>query len=477
MRTMTPWCHTISYDAVYRIHDRVYGRCRHQSRIYSSKVPTGKVGIFGAGAAGLTAAYFAATGGSDVVLYEKTRESGNKIRISGGSRCNILPGSLSIEDDFFTESKIGCLKTIFGQWTLQECTSWLENDLGIELKYEEETNKIFPVSDSGKHVRDILLEGCVKTGNVQVVYSKDLSMIEHVDSGQYTCTFSDGSHVVHDTIILATGGLSFPAMGTTGAGYAILSENLGHTLRDPYPALTPLKGTIPGKGYELSGVSLSTADVSAAVKKQSPQAGANRKRKVSQMVHSKRNDILFTHRGYSGPSILDISHYYTMAMQRDSMQVPEMSVSWNGSITEHAWRDALEARSDGAKVKVSSLLRKFGTIPARLAKALCEESGIPEDRILAELRKEEKTALLHHLVRYPLHIHGDEGYPKAEVTGGGVKLEELDCATMESRLHKNLYVIGELCDVHGRIGGFNFLFSWYSGRLAGRHASSSHQNK
>lgn len=465
------WSSRLRFNgSIYRVDDRVCvthrlrAAARQHAQVYGTQAA--EVGIFGAGAAGLAAAYFAASNGSHVVLYEKTKESGNKIRISGGSRCNILPGSLHIEDDFFSESKIGCLKTIFGQWTLQECKSWLEDDIGIELKYEKETNKIFPASDSGKHVRDMLLQQCVQTGNVEVLYSKDVCMIEPVDSG-YTCTFSDGSRVVHENIILATGGLSYPTMGTIGTGYRILSEGLGHTLRDPYPALTPLKGSIPGDGYELSGVSLSTVDVSAVIKKQT-----EKKQKKGKQKHSKRQDILLTHRGYSGPSILDISHYYTMAKQRDSMQIPEISVSWNASVTQEAWREALEATSDGAKVRVSSLLRKFGNIPARLAKALCKECGIPDDRILAELRKEEKSALLQSLVMYPLDIYDDEGYPKAEVTGGGVKLEELDCATMESRLHKNLYVIGELCDIHGRIGGFNFFFAWYSGFLAGKNVSS-----
>ena len=463
IRVSPVYMHTMIYTT--RVPSaRVCGihRVRSSSR-HIAHGANADVGILGAGAAGLTAAYFAAIHGCRVVLYEKTEESGSKIRISGGSRCNILPGSLSIEDDFFSESKRGCLKTIFGQWTLEECRSWLENDIGIELKYEEDTNKLFPVSDSGKQVRDSLLQACLKTGNVQIRYSKDVSMIQPLESSQYACSFSDGSRGVHDKIILATGGRSFPTMGTTGAGFDILSECLGHTLRDPYPALTPLQGTIPGSGYELAGVSLSTVDVSAAMKQ--PSTGKRKKK-----IHATRHDILFTHRGYSGPSILDISHYYTMAKRRDEMHSPELAVSWNASISEEAWRTAL---SDGANTKVSSVLRKFGGIPARLAKALCIESGIPEERVLAEIRKEEKTALLQRLVRYPLGIHGDEGYPKAEVTGGGVKLEELDCTTMESRLHKNLYIIGELCDIHGRIGGFNFLFAWFSGRMAGTDVSSS----
>lgn len=470
------------HSRIGRIHGtlcvvRAASRQSTPVRCSSSKsAQTCDVGIFGAGAAGLTAAYFAATHGLRVVLYEKTSESGNKIRISGGSRCNILPGSLCIEDDFYSESKIGCLKTIFGQWTLDDCKVWLEEDIGIALKYEKETDKVFPVSDSGKQVRDILLQKCTSTGNVEVVYMKDVCMVEPVEqesSTCYKCTFVDGTFVFHEKIILATGGLSFPKLGTMGAGFTILEDCLGHTLQSPYPALTPLKGDIPGTGYDLSGVSLSTVDLSVALAPKTSIKTASsqkkKKKKKKRQIHSKRNDILFTHRGFSGPCVLDMSHYFTMSQHRDELQRPDFSVSWNASLSREEWANALEVTSHGAKLKVVSLLRKFGNIPARLAKALCEESGIPENRIIAEIRKDEKAILLDRLVSYPLVIQGHEGYEKAEVTGGGVKLEELDCTTMESRLHKNVYIIGELCDIHGRIGGFNFLFSWFSGRLAGKN--------
>lgn len=428
------------------------------------------IGIFGAGAAGLTAAYFAAKKGLHVNLYEKTSESGNKIRISGGSRCNILPGSVSIENDFFSESKIGCLRAIFGQWDLEECRKWIENDIGIALKYEDDTDKVFPASNSGREVRDRLLQQCLNTGNVKISYSKDICTVTKIEidsSLKYRCEFSDGTHAIHERIVLATGGLSFPLLGTSGAGYSILSGCLNHTLRPPYPALTPLKGIIPGHEYELSGVSLSSVDLSVSIKPVlKEQKPTGKKKRKTKQIHAERKDILFTHRGYSGPSILDLSHYYTMAEQRDSLQLPEYSISWNASMSEEAWTAALQSHS---KMKAPSLLRRVANIPARLAKALCDECGISDDKILAELRKEEKSALVQRLVKYRIQIHGHEGYAKAEVTGGGIPLEEIDCSTMESRLNKNVYIIGELCDIHGRIGGFNFLFAWYSGRLAGNN--------
>lgn len=125
-----------------------------------------------------------------------------------------------------------------------------------------------------------------------------------------------------------------------------------------------------------------------------------------------------------------------------------------------------------SKHKLSVALNRAG-IPARLSKALCAESNIPEDRILAELRKEERISIIRNLTAYKLHITGHEGFPKAEVTAGGVPLSEIDCGSMESRIHPGLYVIGELLDVFGRIGGFNFLLAWSTGRLAGKSAAQS----
>jgi predicted flavoprotein YhiN len=163
-----------------------------------------------------------------------------------------------------------------------------------------------------------------------------------------------------------------------------------------------------------------------------------------------------------------------MAMDQ-GQDVPDLEISWIQDKDEKTWERMLQQPSDfglSSKQKLSSALNRAG-IPARLSKALCAESSIPEDRILAELRKEERISIIKNLTAYKLHITGHEGFPKAEVTAGGVPLSEIDCGSMESRIHPGLYVIGELLDVFGRIGGFNFLLAWSTGRLAGKSAAQS----
>lgn len=445
------------------------------------------VGIFGAGAAGLTAAYFSASQGARVCLYEKTNESGKKIQISGGTRCNILPGNVVLEEDFFCDAKPGCVRSIFGQWSLEECRHWLENEIGIEMTVEKETNKVFPVSNSGAEVRDRLLQSCLDTNNVTLQYSHDLESITWDEAScMWLCRFSGSNDTVsHSRVIMATGGKSFPNLGTTGTGYAIL-ESLGHTVSSTYPALTPLKGILPAS-EELSGVSLTSVDLSVkptlgdAALDNAPKgtATANKKKKKKKIkaLHSKRHGFLFTHRGFSGPSVLDLSHVYTMAASRGQRNLPDFRVAWDLELTSSRLQDALSDPGQfglTGKSHVTSLLRR-SNIPLRLCKALCKESGIPDDRIIAELKKEERIKLLTNVTEYPLQVTGDEGYPKAEVTGGGVPLSELNCTTMESTIMPNLFICGELCDIHGRIGGFNFLFAWNSGRLAGIHAALSLQ--
>lgn len=451
-----------------------WGRRGHTGRVGATPQHQ-DVGIFGAGAAGLTAAFFSASQGARVCLYEKTNESGKKIQISGGTRCNILPGNLVLEEDFFCDAKPGCVRSIFGQWSLEECKDWLENDVGIRMTVEKETNKVFPVSNSGAEVRDRLLQSCLDTNNVTVRYSHDLQSITWNEaSSAWLCRFSHSDDIVsHSQVIMATGGKSFPNLGTTGTGYHVL-ESLGHTISTTYPALTPLKGILPAS-EELSGVSLSSVDVSVEPTLEDAQTSSKKKKKKKKKaLHSKRHGFLFTHRGFSGPSILDVSHMYTMAAYRGDASIPHVRVAWDLELTSSKLQSALSDPGQfglTGKSNVTSLLRK-SNIPLRLCKALCKESGIPYDRILAELKKEERMKLLTNVTEYPLQVTGDEGYPKAEVTGGGVPLSELNCTTMESTIMPNLYVCGELCDIHGRIGGFNFLFAWFSGRLAGLHAAS-----
>ena len=419
-----------------------------------------EVAVLGGGAAGLTAAFFAAQSGARVTVFEKNEECGKKILVSGGKRCNILPGgNIDVVSDYFSESKQGALKSIFSRWSLKECQQWIERDLQINLVLDQDTNKLFPSSNSSADVRNSLLRACENLG-ARIVYRHDVQDVERDSKGKWTCHFkSSDEQVAFDKVILATGGKSYASLGTTGRGYTI-AEQLGHTIVPVYPALTPLKGRPPGT-EQLAGVSLSDIGLSVHLRKQDG--------KRMKPIHSKRSDFLITHRGFSGPSVMDLSHYVTMALERD-IEAPEMCISWAQGVNETQWESCFMNAARAGTTRVTSIMKQYG-IPARLAASLCEYCGIPVDRVIAELKKKERVQLVQVLTQHQLEIHGHEGYPKAEVTGGGVPLKEIDCKTMESLLAPGIYIVGELLDVHGRIGGFNFLWAFTTARLAGISAT------
>ena len=321
------------------------------------------MGIFGAGAAGLTAAYFAATtsGGGNtsdgpvITLYEKTASPGAKIKASGGSRCNILPNPdapLNIDTDFQFTSKRGALRALLASWwvlvseeprararararapdrrpvertvahfrrrrrrrclyrNLHECRHWLEYDIGIPLKLEEASNKLFPQSDSGAEVRDRLTDACRRAG-VRIETSANLVGVRAVGRGKFVCRFADGREVTHARVVLATGGKSFPALGTTGEGYEILKALIRETaspavVHAPEPALTPLLFARKDDPLvSLAGVSLQNAVMSVAI------AGTDetKKKKKPTLRRAVRGQSLITHRGMSGPDAMDLSYY------------------------------------------------------------------------------------------------------------------------------------------------------------------------
>ncbi|EFN54344.1 hypothetical protein CHLNCDRAFT_9535, partial [Chlorella variabilis] len=308
---------------------------------------------------------------------------------------------------------------------------------------EEATGKYFPASNSAAEVRDRLVAACRRHG-VEFSYGAGLQDLQRQPDGTWRLLLQGGGSVAAARVVLATGGLSFPRLGATGDGYRLLRQH-GHSLHEPYPALTPLLGAHPGQ-QQLTGISLYEAELAA--------------RRAKAGGRAQRTAMLFTHRGYSGPAVLDLSHHAVRALERQQ-PAPRIQVQW----TPHGAADWEGKMLEGGALLVPSLLRREG-LPQRLAEALCGEAGVPLDRKLSELRKAERAALVEALTRYTLPVSGSEGYAKAEVTGGGVPLNELDVSKMQSRVLPGVYVCGELCDVFGRIGGFNFWWAWVSGRLA-----------
>lgn len=398
--------------------------------------------VVGAGAAGLVAAIFARTTGAPVTLLERTSDGGRKILISGGGRCNILPSSLHPEL-FVTDSPGHLMRGLLKSWPLSEQRRFFEEEVGLPLALEEETGKLFPRSDRARDVRDGLVTLARERG---VIFQRNTHVTklawDAADGTSWRLQTSQGG-ISASAVVLATGGLSVPATGSEGAGLRF-AEDLGHTIQPLYPALTPLTGGMPGNA-DLAGISL-TVRLRAK--------GDGRSREAE-------GGFLFTHRGYSGPSVLDVSH---------------VAVRSSGSaVVRAAWTDRTEAQwlQDIAATtgRVAGVVARH--LPERLADALCADAGLPADRRGSELRREERLALIERLTAYALPWTGDEGYKKAEVTGGGVALTDVDARTLESKRQRGLFMCGEMLDAFGPIGGYNFAWAWATGRAAGLGAAAS----
>jgi predicted Rossmann fold flavoprotein len=400
--------------------------------------------VVGGGAAGVMAALHAAEAGAPVLLLERTRDGGRKILISGGGRCNVLPSTLDVAR-YVTASSPNTLRRLLLSWPLDEQRRFFEETLGIALALEEETGKLFPASNRAREVRDALFEAAAARG-ARLRFEAKVTGLRRQGSG-WSVELEGGERIGAAAVVLATGGLSVPATGSDGIGLRLARE-LGHTVHPTYPALTPLTAD-PPRHAGLAGVSLEVT-----IRAPLPRGGLEA-----------RGGFLFTHRGYSGPSVLDVSHLAVLSA-RAGGERQRLLVQW-GELDARAWDELLRAGGAGG---VGGAVRR--RLPTRLADALLREAGVDAERPLAELRRGERARLVEALARYPLPWTGDEGYKKAEVTGGGVALGEVDPRTLESRLQPGLFLCGEILDAFGPIGGYNFLWGWATGRAAGRGAAA-----
>ncbi|HEY7475565.1 MAG TPA: aminoacetone oxidase family FAD-binding enzyme [Vicinamibacterales bacterium] len=421
--------------------------------------------VVGAGAAGLAAAIFACGSRQPVTLIESTSDGGRKILISGGGRCNVLPEALEPKR-FVTDSPVPLVQRFLRSWPLRAQREFFERDVGVPLELEAETRKWFPVSDRARDVRDGLVALARRRG-VTFRFQTQLVDLQPTQTGWALETTQGDLQAT--AVVLATGGLSVPATGSTGIGLK-LARALGHVVHETYPALTPLIAS-PARHAHLSGVSLNvTCRAGSQSRPAGPEGPAyipHRRREAgsASVGVEAHGGFLFTHRGYSGPSVLDVSHV-AVRSAADSEARATIRVRWS-ELGALEWHREFTA-ANGLIVNVVAT-----RLPKRLAEQLVLECGIPEDRRVAELRREERTRLVDRLVQYELPWTGDEGYKKAEVTGGGVALDDIDPRTLESRHHRGLFLCGELLDAFGPIGGHNFAWAWATGRLAGLGAAAA----
>jgi len=404
--------------------------------------------VVGAGAAGLFAAIWAgrtaAAAGRpiSIVALDSARKLGAKILVAGGGRCNVTHRQVSEAD--YAGSSPAAIRKVLRRFTVEDTIAFFSS-AGVGLKTEE-TGKLFPVTDSARTVLTALLDEAARAG-VEIRHPARVTAIQReqdrflvmTDTGEFTAR----------RLILCTGGKSLPKSGSDGTGFR-LAESLGHSLTSPIvPALVPL--VLPAGHWitSLAGLTVPTEITlsSATGKKLFRSAGST----------------LCTHVGLSGPGVLDISRHWLVARHTE----PDVRLELNwlpGETRESLDRLLVAGQARGA------LAALRGRLPDRLARAICEQA---EAAVSGDLPREARRRLAALATATPLPITGDRGFAVAEATAGGVPLAEVRLETMESRLCPGLSLAGEVLDVDGRIGGFNFQWAWASGYLAGRAAATA----
>lgn len=410
------------------------------------------IAIIGAGAAGMAAAIFAtetAAPGTRITLIEGARRPGAKILVSGGGRCNVTNRAVTPGDYWGGPSTT--VRNVLRVFPEERTIEWMR-ELGVELKLEP-TGKYFPVTDQARTVLDALLRRISILG-VELRCGVRVKAIAP-ESGGFRITMADESELRARRVILCSGGRSLPKSGSDGWGIE-LCRTLGHRIVPTTPALAPMlleAGPSPGGRFaELSGLTMN------AVLLLLGSSG----REVIRIEGS----LLFTHFGLSGPVAMNFSRHYLRWKLEHRGEEPRVCLSlpqFPHLQAADAWLQE-QARLHPNRTVLSVL---SGIAPERMARMFCAE-----ELRLHSLPKGERRALAEKLARLPLRMVGDRGWSFAETTAGGVDLREVDHRTMESRIVPGLHLCGELLDVDGRIGGFNFQWAWASGHLAGRGAAA-----
>lgn len=380
--------------------------------------------VLGGGAAGLMCAATAGQRGRRVLLVDHASEVGKKILISGGGRCNFT--NIHTAPDRYLSGNPHFAKSALSRYTAADFLALVES-YGIAW-HEKTLGQLF-CDGSARQIVAMLLEECAK-GGVEVRCGEAVTAVDHAD-GHYRVTLGSGEASA-PALVVATGGPSIPKMGSTGFAYD-LARKFGLKVVQPRPALVPL--TLPGDEAlfrDLSGVS---TEVIA---------------RCGKAVF--REAALFTHRGLSGPSILQVSSYWKRGDTVTAQFLPDRPEGWLRAAKRERPRTTLrKALGEG--------------LPDRLAEALCARLGIEGE--LGALTDKALGAVEARLMRWPFVPDGSEGFAKAEVTAGGIDTAELSSKTMEARKAPGLHAIGEAVDVTGWLGGYNFQWAWASARAAG----------
>lgn len=402
-----------------------------------------KVLVIGGGAAGMMAAYAAGMCGHEVTLLEQNEKLGKKIYITGKGRCNFTNASPLEEIMQAVVSNPKFLYSAFYTFSNDAVMDFFENQ-GMPYKIER-GNRAFPVSD---HASDVIraLERAMKEQDVRIRLHTQVRELLIEDDKATGVLLTDGDKIMADSLILATGGLSYPTTGSTGDGHT-MAKNSGHKIVTPRPALVPLTTK---EEYILRMQGLSLKNVSLKIKDE------------KRVIYDAFGEMLFTHFGVSGPLVLSASSVLSRHFPREYQAYIDLKPALSEEVlNERLLREFSERPNQHIKAVFQQLL------PAKMIPVMIELSQISMDKPVNAITKEERRRLVGLFKAFPFTITGTRGFKEAIITQGGVSVKDIDPVTMESKRIKDLYLVGELLDLDALTGGYNLQIAWSTGYLAG----------
>ena len=409
-----------------------------------------KVAVVGGGAAGMMAAVFAARNENEVYLYEKNEKLGKKLFITGKGRCN-LTNTADMEELFAAVvSNPKFLYSSFYSFTNEQTIAFFE-ELGVKTKVER-GGRVFPVSD---HSSDVIrgLERELNRLGVHIVLNTEVKELLAVNGSVRGLLLASGKRTDADAVIVAAGGLSYPSTGSTGDGYR-MAESCGHKITPLSPALVPME-VKEWYAKELMGLSLRNIGITIT--------------DGSKKLYQDFGEMLFTHYGVSGPVILSASSI-------TGSRLKEKELTLHIDLKPALTKEQLDKRV--LREFESNHNRQFknavaGLFPAKLLPVMVDLSGIPEEKRVNEITKEERKKFTDLIKDFTMTLIGLRSYSEAIITRGGISVKEIDPGTMESKLIKGLFFAGEVLDLDAVTGGFNLQIAWSTGFLAGAHAGQT----
>ena len=407
-----------------------------------------KIGIIGGGAAGLMAAYAAAKEGASVTVFERNNRPARKVMITGKGRCNVTNNC--DRDTFLLNVAHGSrfMYSAFSAFSCEDTMRFFESK-GVPLKTER-GNRVFPVSDKAVDIVDAL-SNVTKLNNVTIINSRvaHITWEDGIATGLIT---QDGTEYFFDSIILATGGKSYPVTGSTGDGY-IMAEKLGHKITGLRPSLVPL---VCHQGFCSYLCGLSLKNVSLSIYEEGKK----------KPIYTELGEMMFTDFGITGPLVLSASAHIEKIDEKKYTAIIDLKPALTREMLD---KRILRDFHDESNKDFGNSLDKL--LPQRLVSVIVKNSGIDPKKKVNNITREERENLVNALKNLKLDITGFRPIEEAVVTSGGIDLKEISPSTMESKLVKGLYFAGEIMNIDAYTGGFNLQIAFSTGYLAGKSAA------